>query len=72
MASSSRMHGLHEVDQNDTIIGFPVSTRVFVSNDSPFAFSTFTDGTCANASVEMSNDIDSKNVLIAINNIGQS
>ena len=52
-ASSSRMHGLHEVDQKDMIIGVPASRSEVVSNDSPLEFSTVTEGTCAAAIAEM-------------------
>lgn len=63
------MHGLHDVDQNDTIIGLPDSTRVFVSNDSPLEFSTFTEGTCAKASVEINSEIAKTIAFIPIDNI---
>ena len=49
------MQGLHDVDQNDIIIGVPSSRRTDVSNDSPFEFSTVTDGTCAAATAETNN-----------------
>jgi hypothetical protein len=47
------MHGLHEVDQNEMIIGFPSLRSVFVLKASPFAFSTVTAGTCANAAADI-------------------
>jgi hypothetical protein len=47
------MHGLHDVDQKDTIIGVPSARRVFVLTASPLEFSTVTDGTCAAATAEI-------------------
>jgi hypothetical protein len=47
------MHGMHEVDQNEMIIGFPSLRSVLVLNASPLAFSTVTDGTCAAATALM-------------------
>ena len=64
MASNSRMHGLHEVDQKETIEGTPALVSIFVSNDSPFAFSTLTEGSCAKANDEIRSDMIKKSVLI--------
>ena len=58
------MHGLHDVDQNDTIIGVPSSRRVLVLKASPLAFSTVTDGTCAAHTAEMKSAMLKRNVLI--------
>ena len=58
------MHGLHDVDQKETIIGFPTSSKDFVSKVSPFEFSTFTDGTCANARADIKSDIANNIALI--------
>ena len=63
-ASSSRMHGLHEVDQNETIIGVPSLRSSRVLKASPLEFSTTTDGTCAVATTDTNSAIERSNVLI--------
>ena len=66
MASSSRIHGLHEVDQNETLAGFPYSTSYMVSKDSPLAFSTFTEGTWADARTDIKSDNMTADILIKL------
>jgi hypothetical protein len=46
------------------IIGVPSSRRDLVSNDSPFAFSMVTEGTCAAAMAEIKSAMLKRNVLI--------
>jgi hypothetical protein len=60
------MHGLHEVDQKDSIVGFPSLTRRDVSKLSPLEFSTITEGTCADARAEIRIATLRRKVLILI------
>jgi hypothetical protein len=58
---------LHDVDQNERIIGVPASTSDLVSTVSPFEFSTTTDGTCANATEETIRNMATRIFFIPIN-----